>query len=43
MYCKSAFTYPHNFHINIYNINLSKKLMKIAFFVVSNAGRPLNN
>ena len=26
MYCKSVFTQPHNFHINIYNNNLSKKI-----------------
>ena len=31
MYLESAFIKPDNFYINIYNINLSKKLMKIAF------------
>ena len=32
MYFKSVFIKPNNFYINIYNINLSKKFMKIAFF-----------
>ena len=32
MYSKSVFIKPNNFSINIYNINLSKKFMKIAFF-----------
>ena len=33
MYFESVFIKPKNFYINIYNINLSKKFMKIiAFF-----------
>ena len=31
-YFESLFIKPNNFYINIYNINLSKKFMKIAFF-----------
>ena len=34
MYFESVFIKPNNFYINIYNINLSKKFMKIAFFSV---------
>ena len=32
MYSESVFIKPNNFHINIYNIKLSKKFMNIAFF-----------
>ena len=32
MYFESVFIKPNDFHINIYNINLSKKFMKITFF-----------
>ena len=32
MYLESVFIKPNNFHINIYNINVSKKFMKIDFF-----------
>ena len=31
MYFESAFIKPNTFYINIYNINLSKKFMNIAF------------
>ena len=31
MYFESVSTKPNNFYINIYNINLSNKLMQIAF------------
>ena len=41
MYCKSAFTLPFNFYINIYDINFSKKFMKIALFQSNNVGRSL--
>ena len=34
MYFKSVFIKPNNSYINIYNINVSKKFMKIAFFSV---------
>ena len=34
MYFESVFIKPNNFYINSYNINLSKKFMKIAFFSV---------
>ena len=42
MYFESIFIKLNNFYINIYNINLSKKFMKKAFFLVSKVGRPLN-
>ena len=29
MYFKSVFIKPNNFYINIYNINLSKRIMKL--------------
>ena len=32
MYFENVFIKPNNFYIHIYNINLSKKLMKIGFF-----------
>ena len=32
MYFESAFIKPNKFYMNIYNINLSKKFLKIAFF-----------
>ena len=32
MYFESVFIKPNNFYGNIYNINLSKKFIKIAFF-----------
>ena len=32
MYFESVFIEHKNFYINIYNINLSKKFMKITFF-----------
>ena len=35
MYFESVFIKRNNFYINIYNINVSKKFMKIAFFSVS--------
>ena len=38
---ESVFIELNNFYINIYNINLSKKFMKIAFFSTSQVGRPL--
>ena len=31
MYFESVFIKPNNLHIHIYNINLSKNFMKIAF------------
>ena len=34
MYFESVFIKPNNFYIKIYNINLSNKFMKIAFFSV---------
>ena len=42
MYFESVFIKPNNFYINIHNIKLSEKLMKIAFFVASKVGRRLN-
>ena len=41
MYFESVFIEPNNFYINIYDINLSKKFMKITF-LASKVGRPLN-
>ena len=32
MYFESVFINHNNFYINVYNINLSKKFIKIAFF-----------
>ena len=32
MYFEGVFIKPNYFYNNIYNINLSKKFMKIAFF-----------
>ena len=34
MYFESEFIKPNNFYINIYNIKLSKKFIKIVFFSV---------
>ena len=34
MYFESVFTKPNDFYINIYNINLSKQFIKIAFLSV---------
>ena len=34
MYFESVFIKPNNSYINIYNMKLSKKFMKIAFFSV---------
>ena len=34
MYIESVFIKPKNLYINIYNMNLSKKFIKIAFFSV---------
>ena len=41
MYFESVFIKPNNFCIDIYNIKLSKKFMKIACFLASKVGRPL--
>ena len=38
MYFESVFIKPNNFYINIYDLNLSKKFMKIAFFLASKVG-----
>ena len=40
MYFESVFIEHKNFYINIYNINLSKKFMKITFFLASKMSRP---
>ena len=32
MYFENVFINPNKFYINIYNIKLSKKFIKIAFF-----------
>ena len=42
MYFESVFIKVNNFYMNIYNINLSKKFMGMAFLLASNVGRPLN-
>ena len=41
MYFESVFFKPNNFHINICDIKLSKKFMKIAFFLASEVGGPV--
>ena len=41
MYFESVFIKPNNFYININNIKLSNKFIKIAF-LPSKAGRPLS-
>ena len=42
MYFESVFLSLTTFFINIYNINLPKKFMKIAFFLASKVGRPFD-
>ena len=41
MYFESVFIKPNKFYINIYNISLSKKFMRIAVFLASKVGRAL--
>ena len=43
MYFESVLTYSHNSHINVYNINLSKKINENSRFSASNVDSPLIN